>query len=156
MNTRPGLAVLVASRALAAAAQAERCAQLAKHSTAWPLILLAGALASVGAAWRVGDTSVATALAADPALARLIRLMALVKGAAAVAAIAALAWRLQRPASLVLRAAYLGSTWALVAAAVLVWRLSSLIEAGVVLHLAIVVLVVAGWRDRDFLPRARS
>jgi hypothetical protein len=93
-------------------------------------------------------------LAADPALARLLRGMAVIKGAAVLAAFAAVFWRLGWRASLGSAAAYLTTTWLLAGSTMLIWQLTWIPAAAVLFHGALIAILVAAWRD-DLGKRVR-
>jgi hypothetical protein len=102
-----------------------------------------GALAV--AAW-LGDPS--GYLKADPALARLLRGMALIKGMIAIAAVGAVFWRLAWPVSRPVATTYLLSSWALAGSTALIWQLSYIVPAALLFHAAALSLLLAGWRER--------
>ena len=112
--------------------------------------LLLGCLLAIGLAVGWGDPS--GFLTADPALARLLRGMALIKGLIAMAAVAAVFWRLARPVSWIAGAAYLVGCWALAGATLMIWQLSHIIVAALMFHAAAVALALVSWRDG--MPRA--
>jgi hypothetical protein len=100
---------------------------------------------AVGIAAWLGDPS--GYLHADPALARLLRGMALIKGMIAIAALAAVFWRLAWPVSKSAAAAYLVSSWAVAGSTMLIWQLSYIVPAALLFHAAALSLLLVGWRD---------
>ena len=107
--------------------------------------LVAGCAISIGIAMYLGDPS---SLTHDPALARLLRGMALIKGVMALAAVAAVLWRFGRPASAVAAAGYLVGSWVLVGSTTLVWQLSWIPAAAVLFHAAGLSMLLVSWRER--------
>jgi hypothetical protein len=107
--------------------------------------LIAGCAAAVGLAARVGDP--AAYLLADPALARLLRAMALIKGLLVLAAALASWWRFGWRASPAVSIAYLAATWAMAGSTMLIWQLALIPFAAVLFHAALVGLLLAAWRD---------
>jgi hypothetical protein len=108
--------------------------------------LLFGCANAIGIAAWLGDPS--GYLHADPALARLLRGMALIKGMIAIAAVGAVFWRLAWPVSKIGAATYLISSWALAGATMLVWQLSYIVPAALVFHAAALSLLLISWRER--------
>ncbi len=108
--------------------------------------LLAGCCLAFGLAAYFGESS--AYLLADPALARLLRGMALIKGLIAIAAVTAVYWRLVWPLSGSVAAIYVVSSWALVGSSMLIWQLSSIAIAAVIFHAAVLSMLVVGWREK--------
>jgi hypothetical protein len=108
--------------------------------------LIAGCAAAIGLAAWLGDP--AGHLHADPALARLLRGMALIKGLIAIAVVAAVFWRLAWPISKTVSAAYLVSSWTIAGSTMLIWQLSHIVPAALLFHLAALSLLLVGWRER--------
>lgn len=118
-------------------------------------LLLAVCLASAAIALRIGDP--ATALQADPELARLLRGMALLKGLMVVAAIALLLWRFGHPIAPRVATGYLASTGLMAAAAAMIWQLTALLPAAAAFHAGLFVALIVAWRaDGDLPVRART
>ncbi len=120
----------------------------ARWTGVWPLRigLVVGCLLALGiAAWLAVPSDL---MQADPALARVLRGMALIKGVVAVGAASAVFWRLSWPISGAVAGVYLVSTWMLAGAAMLIWQLSSIALAALVFHAALVSMLVVGWRER--------
>ncbi len=92
------------------------------------------------------------ALSSDAELARLLRLMASLKAAMVVGAIAVLDWRLRRPASAPLTAAYLSLAWIATGAVTAMWMLAAIGTSAIVMHVAGAALAVLAFTDRDFIP----
>lgn len=130
-----------ASGVIAAAARAPRVGS----SWAPRFYLLAGSAASIAAACHFG--SPAGYLEADPALARLLRGMALVKAAAVVAGLAAVYWRLGWPIQRWRSSTYLVTAWILTGSTMLIWQLSWIPAAAVLFHTALIGLLMTAWRD---------
>jgi hypothetical protein len=87
-------------------------------------------------------------LHADPALARLLRAMALIKGAIAVAAVAAVFWRLAWPVSKPVAVSYLLACWAITGSTMLIWQLSYIVLAALLFHSAALSLLLVSWREK--------
>jgi hypothetical protein len=115
--------------------------------------LIAGCAVTVGSALRLGNP--APYLMADPALARLLRAMALIKGSLALAALLASWWRFGWRVDTRISIAYLAATWTMAAAAVLIWQLTLMAFAAVLFHGALIGLLLAAWRDDNKAPKAR-
>ena len=110
-------------------------------------LLLAGCLASAAAAGWLADP--APVLQADTELARLLRGMALIKGALMLAAVGVLLWRFGRPTTPRTAGAYLAGAWMLCGASLLIWQLSAIPFAALLFHAGVLLLLVAAWRDRS-------
>jgi hypothetical protein len=82
----------------------------------------------------------------DPPLSRLLRGMALIKGAVTIAAIAAVLWRFGWPVSKPAAAAYLLGSWSMVLATLLIWRLSCIPAAAILFHAAVLCMLFVSWR----------
>jgi hypothetical protein len=108
--------------------------------------VLAACALSIGAAAWYGDPS--GYLTADPALARLLRGMAAIKGMIALAAIGAVLWRFGWPTSKGAAIVYIGGTSVLAGSTMLIWQLTSLVLAAVLFHVAALSMLVVGWRER--------
>jgi hypothetical protein len=108
--------------------------------------LTAGCAISICIAVYFGDPGSFTH--ADPALARLLRGMALIKGAIAIAAVAAVWWRFARPVSKPVAAGYLLGSWLLVGSTMLIWQLSWIPAAAILFHAAAVSMLIVSWRER--------
>jgi len=108
--------------------------------------LLLGCVAASGFALWIGDPS--GYLQADPALARLLRGMAVIKGLLALGAVGIVYWRLASPVSKFGAMLYIAGASLLAGSTMLIWQLSYIVAAAVVFHLAALSLLVFGWRDR--------
>ncbi len=108
--------------------------------------LLSGCAVAIGIAAWLG--SPADYLNADPALARLLRGMALIKGMIALAVLGAVFWRLARPVSNTAGAAYLLASWAVAGSTMLIWQLSYIVPASLLFHVAALSLLWVHWRER--------
>jgi hypothetical protein len=109
--------------------------------------LICGCALAIGVATWAGDPS--AYLQADPALARLLRGMALIKGMLAVGAVAAVYWRLAWPISSLVAATYVISAAAMAGSAALIWQLSYIPPAALLFHLAALCMLMVGWRERS-------
>jgi hypothetical protein len=96
------------------------------------------------AAW-LGDPS--GYLHADPALARLLRAMALIKGTIAVAVVGAVYWRLGWPVTRPVAGSYLIASWAIAGSTMLIWQLSYIVPAALLFHSAVLSLLLVSRRD---------
>jgi hypothetical protein len=105
-----------------------------------------GIAVAIGIAAWLGDPS--GYLHADPALARLLRGMALIKGIIAIAAVGAVFWRLAWPVSRAVSVTYLVSSWALAGSTMLIWQLSYIVPAALLFHAAALSLLLVSWRER--------
>ncbi|HEV7438496.1 MAG TPA: hypothetical protein VGN94_02560 [Methylobacterium sp.] len=115
------------------------------------ILLLATVVALAGA------STLGQPVEAEPDLVRLMRFMALIKGAFAAVALAACLWRLGRPVAGWWRAAAYGLAPALMAGgAAALWRLAWPGAASLGLHLGLLALLAAALTDRDFIPWPRS
>ena len=110
------------------------------------MALLLGCAAAIGVAAWAGDP--ATTLQADPALARLLRGMALIKATPALGALGAVYWRFGWAVSRAAVAGYLLSAWTLVGSTMLIWQLSCIVPAALLFHAAAVTLLMIGWLER--------
>lgn len=108
--------------------------------------LLAGCAVAVALAAWAGEPS--AYLQADPALARLLRGMALIKGLIATGAVGAVFWRLGWSVSSSAAACYLLSSWALTGATVLIWQLSFILPAALLFHAAALSMLLMSWREK--------
>jgi hypothetical protein len=113
----------------------------------WTLraILIAGCALSIGAAVWVSDPT--AYLQADPALARLLRGMALIKAVAVLSAVAAVFWRFGRRVTPPQSSAYILGSSMLAGTTMLIWQLSWIVTAAIAFHAALLGLLLAAWRD---------
>lgn len=109
--------------------------------------LVLGCAIAIGIATWVGDPS--TYLNADPALARLLRGMALIKGMLAVGAVAAVYWRLAWTIDARVAATYAITAAAMAGSAALIWQLSYIPFAALLFHAAALSMLIVGWRERS-------
>ncbi len=130
-----------------------RTPEFAAHgmASAAPSTLLRGGLVlgcamAIGLAAWLGDPG--GYLQADPALARLLRGMALIKGMIVIGALGAVFWRLAWPVSKPVAAGYLVASWTMAGSTMLIWELSYIVPAAVLFHAAALSLLVVGWRER--------
>jgi hypothetical protein len=110
------------------------------------VVLVSGCVMAIGIAAWLGDPL--DYLQADPALGRLLRGMALIKGMIAIAIVGAVFWRLAWPLSRTAGAAYLVSSWALAGSTMLIWQLSYIVPAALLFHVAALSLLLVSWRER--------
>ncbi len=108
--------------------------------------LVLGCAVAIGIAAWLGDPS--GYLQADPALARLLRGMAVIKGMIAIAAVGAVFWRLGWRVSRAGAAAYLVASWALTGSTMIIWQLSFIVPAALVFHAAALSMLLISWRER--------
>lgn len=108
--------------------------------------LILGCGAAIGVAAWAGDPI--GFLLADPALARLLRGMALIKAVIALAAVGIVFMRLAWPVSRTAAAGYLAGCWALAGSSALIWQLSYIVPAALLFHAAALSLLLVGWRER--------
>lgn len=109
--------------------------------------------------WRLGvggalTVAVAAVIAPAPQLAAgdadlltLLRGMALIKAAIVAGLVSLLWWRLQWPMTAARAWGYLGTSWTLCAATVLIWQLASVAIAATLFHVALLALLLLAWRD---------
>jgi hypothetical protein len=107
--------------------------------------LVLGFIFAAGVAAWLGDPS--DYLRVDPALARLLRGMALIKGMIAIGAAGAVYWRLAWPVRAAVAVQYLIAAWALAAASVLIWQLSFIVGAALLFHAGALSLLWTAWRE---------
>jgi hypothetical protein len=115
------------------------------HALPLRAALMAGCAISVGITAYLGDPSGFTN---DLALTRLLRGMALIKGAMALAAVAVVLWRFGRPVAMPVAAGYLLGSWVLVGSTMLVWQLTWIPAAAVLFHVAGLSMLLVSWRER--------
>jgi len=101
---------------------------------------------AIGIAAYLGDPTGFTQ--ADPALGRLLRGMALIKGVIALAILAAVWWRFGRPVFKSAAAVYLSGSWIVAGSTMLIWQLSWIPLAALLFHAAALSMLVVGWRER--------
>jgi hypothetical protein len=121
----------------------------AAPSTAASLLrggLLSGCAIAIGIAAWMGHP--AAYLHADPALARLLRGMALIKGLIASAVVGAVFWRLAWPVSKTTGAAYLLASGVLAGSTMLVWQLTYILPAALLFDVAALSVLLVSWRER--------
>jgi hypothetical protein len=122
-----------------------RCARRALRPERLRAVLIVGCAIFIGVALHLGDP-VAYARA-DPDLARLLRAMALIKGAIAIAAVAAVFWRAGWEVSKPVAASYLLGCWVLAGSAALIWQLAYIASAAIAFHAAALALLLVAWRE---------
>ena len=107
--------------------------------------LMVGCAISIALAGHLGDS---VGFQADPALARLLRGMALIKGVIALAVVAAVWWRVGRPVSKPVATGYLLGSWMLVGSTTLIWQLSWILLAAFLFHASALSMLLISWRER--------
>jgi hypothetical protein len=117
----------------------------AAHATRLRSVLIVGCAISVGIAMYMGDPS--GYLLADPALARLLRGMAVIKGVIAIAIVGAVWWRFGRAVSRPVAVSYALGCWVVAGSTTLVWQLTSIVMAAVLFHAAALSMLIVSWRD---------
>lgn len=115
-------------------------------------MLLLGLIAAFAIA---GSIDGAAAAGADPDLVRLMRFMALLKGAFLLLAAVASFWRLARPAAAWRSLVYVAGPPLMAAGTVALWRMQDAGLAAGVLHAGLFALLAAALTDRDFIPALR-
>jgi hypothetical protein len=116
------------------------------HPSALRALLIVGCALSIGAAALLAEPS--GYLQNDPALARLLRGMALIKGVAVLGAVLAVHWRFGWRVTKPLAITYLLGSWTLAGTTMLIWQLSSIVVAAVAFHTALLATLLAAWRDK--------
>ncbi len=86
-------------------------------------------------------------------LARLLRTMAVLKGAMALVSLGVVWWRFALPVLPRFAMAYLVGTWLMAGASVVMWQLTHLVAGGVAFHVGLAVGLLTAWRD---MPNARE
>jgi hypothetical protein len=112
----------------------------------WRGAVIAACVIAIGAAAWFGDPR--DYVQADPALARLLRGMALIKALIALAAIAAVLWRFRFPVLPPVAIGYVLGSAVLAGSTMCIWQLSFIPQAAVLFHMAGVGMLVVGWRER--------
>lgn len=121
----------------------------------WPrpaLVLGAAALAAALGFAVTRDPAAAAAFgAADPPLLRLLRGMALLKGALAAGATALVVWRLRigAGAGAGLAALYAGAVALMAASPGVIWNLGHVLAGAALFHAGLLLLLGVAWADRD-------
>ena len=108
--------------------------------------LLSGCALAIGIAAWLGHP--AAYLHADPALGRLLRGMALIKGLIALAVVCAVFWRLSWPVSKTTGATYLLASWLLAGSTMLVWQLTYILPSALLFDVAALSVLLMSWRER--------
>jgi hypothetical protein len=116
------------------------------HPSALRAFLIVGCALSIGAAALLAEPS--GYLQNDPALARLLRGMALIKGVAVLGAVLAVHWRFGWRVTKPLAITYLLGSWTLAGTTMLIWQLSWIVVAAVAFHTALIATLLAAWRDK--------
>ncbi len=107
--------------------------------------LVAGMLAVAATALLTTDG--ARVAASEVSFVRMMRAMATIKALLVTIAAAVLWWRFARPVPTLFAIGYLSGAWAMIAATVLIWQLSSIGAAAIVFHTGELSLLLLAWRD---------
>jgi hypothetical protein len=111
----------------------------------WRAGLIAACALSIGlAAWAGHPTGY---LEADPALAHLLRAMALIKGLIVLGALGAALWRYGWEITAPVAVGYAACIAVLAGSATLIWQLTLIPLAALMFHAALIGLVYVGWRE---------
>jgi hypothetical protein len=119
---------------------------LARHAALWRTGVIAACALAIGLAASMGHPS--TYMQADPALAHLLRAMALIKGLIVVGALAAALWRYGWPITAPVGLGYAAGVAMLAGSTTMVWELTLIPLAALMFHGALVGIACLGWRDR--------
>ncbi len=119
---------------------------LSGHAARWRGGLLAACALSIGLGASMGHP--ASYLQADPALAHVLRAMALIKGLIVVGALAAALWRYGWPITAPVGVGYAAGVAVLAGSTTMVWELTLIPLAALMFHGALAGIVWLGWRDR--------
>lgn len=103
-------------------------------------------LAVAVAGWHA---QVGTPLQADPKLGHLLRGIALIKATLTVLALGLVYWRVSRPISTRVAAAYLGGVWFMAGASMWVWELSHVGWGAVLFHAGELTILLVAWREHQ-------
>jgi hypothetical protein len=107
--------------------------------------VIAACVLSIGIAAGFGDPS--GYLTDDPALARLLRAMAVIKGMLALAALGAVLWRFGWSVSKPAAFTYIVGSSVLTGSSMLIWQLTYIPLAAVLFHAAALCMLVVCWRE---------
>jgi hypothetical protein len=124
------------------------------RATVWRAGFIAATVVSVGLAAWAGHP--AGYLEADPALAHLLRGMAVIKSLLVLAAAVAVLWRYGWPISAAAAIAYAGGLCVLAAATVLIWQLTWIAPAALAFHGALIGMLYLGWRETRPAPKTKA
>jgi hypothetical protein len=130
----------------------ETAGEQAVSARAKRALLMLGTVAAFAVA---GSLDPSATSAADPDLVRLMRFMALLKGAFLLVALVGSFWRLARPAASWRTAIYVGGPPLMAAGTMALWRMQDAGLAASVLHVGLFALLAAALTDRDFIPALR-
>jgi hypothetical protein len=109
-------------------------------------LLIAGCVAAIVIAAHGADPS--AQFHADPALALLLRGMALIKATMVIAVVGAVMWRCGWSLSQRALYAYLVGSWILAGSTTLIWQLTSIPLAALLFHAAAIGMLLVSWRDQ--------
>jgi hypothetical protein len=134
--------------------QAERRSSRPSSSALIRVLLLSVCLLAVLAAYWVGEP--ARVVRADPALAQLMRGMALIKAVIALGAVALLLWRFCWPVGKPAALAYVVSAALMAGATMLIWQLTFIPLAASLFHIGALAMLLVGWRDDGLMWLVRQ
>jgi formate/nitrite transporter FocA (FNT family) len=116
------------------------------QASLWRAAIVAGCILAVAVAAWVGHP--ADYLEADPALAHLLRGMALIKAFIVLVVVGAALWRCGWRLSTAAGAGYVAGSSVMAGSTVLIWQLSHIVAAAVLFHGAALGMLYLGWRER--------
>jgi len=120
---------------------------LAGKTRLTPLAARLSLAAAMAAAAAAGFAYGGHPAAADPALTRLLRAMAVIKILMAAAACAAVYWRLAAPVGPWRLAAYAAAAAAMAAGPGLIWNMAHIAAGAALLHGGLLATILCLWRD---------
>jgi hypothetical protein len=118
----------------------------AGRAALWRTALIASCALSIGLGASMGHP--AAYLQADPALAHLLRAMALIKGLLVVGAVGAALWRYGWPIAAPVAIGYAACVAVLAGSTMLIWQLTLIPLAALMFHAALIGMLYLGWRER--------
>ena len=113
----------------------------------WPAILYAAVGAAGLAGFAAGRLAGAETGGMEWQLVFLLRFMAIVKGGMILGALALAQWRLRRPISAPLAAAYALALAAMALAPGLIWSLAEIVPGAAAFHAGLFAYLLLAWRD---------
>ncbi len=116
------------------------------QASLWRAAIVAGCILAVAVAAWVGHP--ADYLEADPALAHLLRGMALIKSFIVLGVVGAALWRCGWRLSTAAGVGYVAGSSVMAGSTVLIWQLSHIVAAAVLFHGAALGMLYLGWRER--------
>jgi hypothetical protein len=112
----------------------------------WRAAIVAGCMLAMAVAAWMGHP--ADYLEADPALAHLLRGMALIKALIVLGVVGAVLWRCGWRLPSAVGAGYVAGSAVMAGSTVLIWQLTHIVAAAVLFHGAAVGMGYLGWRER--------